>query len=87
MRLGGAHDDHNGRTGEVHPYVPDGPRVTFRQGRPRRTGGHPHVRTRARERSYEKVLDTDDQLTPGPFTHDLTGLEADPTAGWSRGGG
>ncbi|TCR23768.1 hypothetical protein EV578_10388 [Streptomyces sp. BK205] len=34
-----------------------------------------------------KVLDTDDQLTPGPLAHDLTGLEADPTAGWSRGGG
>ncbi|WP_461080238.1 glycosyltransferase family 2 protein [Streptomyces deserti] len=73
----------DGRTDEVRPYVPDDPRVTFRQGRP---GGPGTARTIAlahADGTYVKVLDADDQLTPGALARDLAALEADPALGWA----
>ncbi|MDQ0908828.1 glycosyltransferase involved in cell wall biosynthesis [Streptomyces canus] len=73
----------DGRTDEVRPYVPDDPRVTFRQGRP---GGPGVARTIALAHAtgpYVKVLDADDLLTPGALARDLAVLEADPALGWA----
>ncbi|ARP74202.1 glycosyltransferase [Streptomyces pluripotens] len=73
----------DGRTEEVRPYVPDEARVSFRQGRP---GGPGVARTIALARAdgaYVKVLDADDQLTPGALARDLAVLEADRTIGWT----
>ena len=73
----------DGKTDVVRPYVPDDERVTFRQGRP---GGPGVARTIAlahAEGEYVKVLDADDQLTPGALARDLAALEADHTIGWA----
>ncbi|MEU0947040.1 glycosyltransferase family 2 protein [Streptomyces canus] len=73
----------DGRTDEVRPYVPDDPRVTFRQGR---SGGPGVARTVALAHAtgpYVKVLDADDLLTPGALARDLAALEADPALGWA----
>ncbi|MEU5307847.1 glycosyltransferase family 2 protein [Streptomyces sp. NPDC021562] len=66
----------------VLPYVPDDARVSFRQGR---AGGPGVARTMALARAegpYVKILDADDQLTPGALARDLAALEADPAVGW-----
>ncbi|WP_428985888.1 glycosyltransferase family 2 protein [Streptomyces pyxinicus] len=73
----------DGESDEVRPYVPDDPRVTFRQGRP---GGPGVARTIALAHArgaYVKVLDADDRLTPGALARDLAALEADPALGWA----
>ncbi|GLX49883.1 glycosyl transferase [Streptomyces hygroscopicus subsp. hygroscopicus] len=73
----------DGTTDEVRPYVPEDPRVTFRQGRP---GGPGVARTIALAHArgtYVKVLDADDRLTPGALARDLAVLEADPGLGWA----
>lgn len=73
----------DGRTDAVAPYVPDDARITFRQGRP---GGPGVARTIAlahAEGTYVKILDADDQLTPGALARDLAALEADRTLGWA----
>ncbi|MFI6009779.1 glycosyltransferase family 2 protein [Streptomyces sp. NPDC051243] len=73
----------DGRTDEVRPYVPDDARVTFRQGRP---GGPGVARTIAlahAEGEYVKILDADDQLTPGALARDVDVLEADGSVGWT----
>ncbi|MGX1491670.1 glycosyltransferase involved in cell wall biosynthesis [Streptomyces tendae] len=74
----------DGRTDAVRPYVPDDdPRVTFRQGRP---GGPGVARTLAlahTEGAYAKILDADDQLTPGALARDLAVLEEHRSVGWT----
>ncbi|CAM5739515.1 hypothetical protein [Streptomyces afghaniensis 772] [Streptomyces afghaniensis] len=73
----------DGESADVRPYVPDDERVTFRQGRP---GGPGVARTIAlahAEGAYVKVLDADDQLTPGTLARDLAALEADSGLGWA----
>ncbi|WP_079087058.1 glycosyltransferase family 2 protein [Streptomyces silvensis] len=68
---------------EVAPLVPDDARVTFQQGR---AGGPGVARTMAlahADGAYVKVLDADDQLTPGALARDLAALEADSTLGWA----
>ncbi|MGW1873210.1 glycosyltransferase family 2 protein [Streptomyces sp. NPDC001975] len=68
---------------EVRPYVPDDARVSFRQGR---TGGPGVARTIALARAegpYVRILDADDQLTPGALARDLAVLEARPEIGWA----
>ncbi|MEU7422197.1 glycosyltransferase [Streptomyces sp. NPDC040750] len=74
----------DGETDRVRPYVPaDDARVVFRQGRP---GGPGVARTIALAHTrgaYVKVLDADDQLTPGTLARDLAVLEADRTVGWT----
>ncbi|WP_328467955.1 glycosyltransferase family 2 protein [Streptomyces sp. NBC_00448] len=73
----------DGRSDAVRPHVPDDPRVTFHQGRP---GGPGVARTIALAYAsgpYVKVLDADDQLTPGALARDLALLEDDPHLGWA----
>ncbi|EPH46297.1 hypothetical protein STRAU_0547 [Streptomyces aurantiacus JA 4570] len=73
----------DGESDEVAPHVPDDPRVTFRQGR---RGGPGVARTLAlahADGAYVKVLDADDQLTPGALARDLAALEGDRTIGWA----
>lgn len=73
----------DGKSDEVAPYVPDDPRVTFRQGRP---GGPGTARTLAlahADGEYVRILDADDQLPPGALARDLAALEADRTIGWA----
>lgn len=73
----------DGQGDSVRPHVPDDPRITFHQGRP---GGPGVTRTMALAYAsglYVKVLDADDQLTPGALARDLALLEADPDLGWA----
>ncbi|MGW7485736.1 glycosyltransferase family 2 protein [Streptomyces sp. NPDC054786] len=73
----------DGKSGEVAPHLPDDERVTFRQGRP---GGPGVARTIALSQAdgeYIKVLDADDQLTPGALARDLAALEGDSSIGWA----
>lgn len=73
----------DGQTDAVRPHVPDDSRVVFTQGRP---GGPGVARTMALARStgpYVKVLDADDQLTPGALSRDLAVLESTPDLGWT----
>ncbi|MET8681150.1 glycosyltransferase [Streptomyces sp. NPDC004647] len=73
----------DGTGDEVAPHVPDDPRVTFRQGR---RGGPGVARTIAlahADGEYVKVLDADDQLTPGVLARDLAVLEGDRSIGWA----
>jgi glycosyltransferase involved in cell wall biosynthesis len=73
----------DGQGDAVRPHVPDDPRVSFHQSRP---GGPGVARTMALAHAagpYVKVLDADDQLTPGALARDLAVLAADPTLGWT----
>lgn len=73
----------DGESDEVAPHVPDDDRVTFEQGRP---GGPGVARTMAlahADGEYVKVLDADDQLTPGALARDLAALEGDSAIGWA----
>ncbi|MFI9170979.1 glycosyltransferase family 2 protein [Streptomyces lincolnensis] len=73
----------DGTTDAVSPYVPDDPRVTFRQGRP---GGPGVARTMAlahADGAYVRILDADDRLTPGALARDLAALEGDRALGWA----
>lgn len=73
----------DGQTDEVRPYVPDDTRVTFRQGRPGGPGVARTVALAHTEGEYAKILDADDQLTPGALARDLGALEADRALGWT----
>ncbi|MFF9900952.1 glycosyltransferase family 2 protein [Streptomyces longispororuber] len=73
----------DGQGDEVRRHVPRDRRVTFLQGR---AGGPGVARTMAlahADGAYVKVLDADDQLTPGALARDLAALEGDPTLGWA----
>ncbi|MFC5719615.1 glycosyltransferase family 2 protein [Streptomyces gamaensis] len=73
----------DGQTDEVAPHVPDDERITFRQGR---RGGPGVARTMAlahADGEYVRILDADDQLTPGALARDLAVLERDPAIGWT----
>ncbi|MFC8132041.1 glycosyltransferase family 2 protein [Streptomyces sp. NPDC057302] len=74
----------DGTTDQVAPQVPADARITFKQGR---SGGPGVARTialaHASDGEYVKVLDADDQLTPGALARDLAALEADRTIGWA----
>lgn len=73
----------DGTTDAVAPYVPDDDRVTFRQGRPGGPGVARTIALAQADGDYVKILDADDQLTPGALARDLAALEADPTIGWA----
>ncbi len=80
---GDGRDGGAGAGGTVRAHVPDDPRVSFRRGR---AGGPGVARTIALARaegSYVKVLDADDQLTPGALARDLAALEGRPDLGWA----
>ncbi|MES9520208.1 glycosyltransferase family 2 protein [Streptomyces capoamus] len=73
----------DGTTEDVRPHVPDDARVSFRAGRPGGPGVARTIALARAEGAYVKVLDADDQLTPGALARDVAVLEADPTVGWT----
>jgi hypothetical protein len=73
----------DGDSDAVVPYVPADPRVSFHQGR---RGGPGTARTLAlayAHGDYVRVLDADDQLTPGALARDLSALGSRPDIGWA----
>ncbi|MBZ4321475.1 glycosyltransferase family 2 protein [Streptomyces huiliensis] len=73
----------DGTSDAVAPHIPDDPRVTFKQGRPGGPGVARMMALAHADGEYVKVLDADDQLTPGALARDLAVLEGDPTLGWT----
>lgn len=73
----------DGQTEEVEPHVPDDHRISFGQGRSGRAG---MARTLALPRtkgSLVRVLDADDQLTPGSLARDIEVLTQHSHVGWT----
>ncbi|MET7866893.1 glycosyltransferase family 2 protein [Micromonospora taraxaci] len=73
----------DGQTGALVDALPDGPRISLGTGRP---GGPGVARTLALSRvsgDLIKVLDADDQLTPGALARDIAAFDAHPQIGWT----
>lgn len=73
----------DGRTGEVEAALPDDPRVLGGVGKP---GGPGVARNMAMARSSGallRVLDADDQLTPGALAREIEVLTSRPELGWT----
>ncbi|MEU8186728.1 glycosyltransferase family 2 protein [Micromonospora carbonacea] len=73
----------DGQTGALVDVLPDDPRISLGSGRP---GGPGVARTSALSRvtgELVKVLDADDQLTPGALARDIAAFTAHPHIGWA----
>ncbi|MFG1753664.1 glycosyltransferase family 2 protein [Streptosporangium sandarakinum] len=73
----------DGETDALAGLLPDDPRISRGSGR---RGGPGVARTLALSRAagqLVKVLDADDQLTPGTLTRDITVLTEHPAIGWT----
>ncbi|MFD6564585.1 glycosyltransferase family 2 protein [Micromonospora profundi] len=73
----------DGQTGALVDALPDDPRISLGIGRP---GGPGVARTLALSRvsgELIKVLDADDQLTPGALARDIAAFGAHPQIGWT----
>ncbi|MFI9640280.1 glycosyltransferase family 2 protein [Micromonospora sp. NPDC051925] len=73
----------DGQTGALADVLPDDPRISLGTGRP---GGPGVARTLALSRvdgDLIKVLDADDQLTPGALGRDIAAFDAHPQIGWT----
>lgn len=73
----------DGRTGKVAASLPDDPRVLNGTGKP---GGPATARNMAMARSggdLLRVLDADDQLTPGALAREIEILASRPDVGWT----
>ncbi|MEU1249383.1 glycosyltransferase family 2 protein [Micromonospora arida] len=73
----------DGQTGAMVDALPDDPRISLGNGRP---GGPGVARTLALSRvsgQLIKVLDADDQLTPGALARDIAAFDAHPQIGWT----
>jgi glycosyltransferase involved in cell wall biosynthesis len=73
----------DGQSGVLVDALPDDPRISLGTGRP---GGPGVARTLALSRvsgQLIKVLDADDQLTPGALARDIAAFEAHPQIGWT----
>lgn len=73
----------DGQTGALVDALPDDPRISLGTGRP---GGPGVARTSALSRvtgQLVKVLDADDQLTPGALARDIAAFIAHPHIGWA----
>lgn len=73
----------DGQTGALVDALPDDPRISVGSGRP---GGPGVARTLALSRvagDLIKVLDADDQLTPGALARDIAAFDAHPQIGWT----
>ncbi|MEU1681013.1 glycosyltransferase [Micromonospora zamorensis] len=73
----------DGQTGALVDALPDDPRISLDTGRP---GGPGVARTLALSRvsgELIKVLDADDQLTPGALARDIAAFGAHPQIGWT----
>lgn len=73
----------DGQTRALVDALPDDPRISLGAGRP---GGPGVARTLALSRvsgELIKVLDADDQLTPGALARDIAAFDAHPQIGWT----
>ncbi|WP_198141571.1 glycosyltransferase [Micromonospora sp. ATCC 39149] len=73
----------DGQTGALVDALLDDPRISLGTGRP---GGPGVARTLALSRvsgQLIKVLDADDQLTPGALARDIAAFDAHPQIGWT----
>ncbi|MBQ1035361.1 glycosyltransferase [Micromonospora sp. C81] len=73
----------DGQTGALVDALADDPRISLGSGRP---GGPGVARTLALSRvsgQLIKVLDADDQLTPGALARDIAAFGAHPQIGWT----
>ncbi|MEU8070603.1 glycosyltransferase [Micromonospora sp. NPDC049151] len=73
----------DGQTGALVDALPDDPRISLGTGRP---GGPGVARTLALSRvagDLIKVLDADDQLTPGALARDIAAFDVHPQIGWT----
>ncbi|MER7331202.1 MULTISPECIES: glycosyltransferase [unclassified Micromonospora] len=73
----------DGQTGALVDALPDDPRISLGTGR---SGGPGVARTLALARvsgDLIKVLDADDQLTPGALARDIAAFTAHPQIGWT----
>lgn len=73
----------DGLDGEIAPYLPADARIMFGSGK---SGGPGVARTVALARAngeLVKVLDADDQLTPGALARDIKLLTERPEVGWT----
>ncbi|MET8094226.1 glycosyltransferase family 2 protein [Micromonospora sp. NPDC005220] len=73
----------DGQTDALVDALPDDPRISLGTGRP---GGPGVARTLALARvsgDLIKVLDADDQLTPGALARDIAAFDAHPQIGWT----
>ncbi|MBQ1021889.1 glycosyltransferase [Micromonospora sp. D93] len=73
----------DGQTGALVDALPGDPRISLGTGRP---GGPGVARTLALSRvsgQLIKVLDADDQLTPGALARDIAAFDAHPQIGWT----
>ncbi|MEU8090403.1 MULTISPECIES: glycosyltransferase [Micromonospora] len=73
----------DGRTGKVEAALPNDPRVMGATGKP---GGPGTARNMAMARSggdLLRVLDADDQLTPGALAREIEILASRPEVGWT----
>lgn len=73
----------DGETDAVRPHLEEDPRLSFAQGRAGRAGT---ARTMALSRAsgeFVKVLDADDQLTPGALARDVAALTGGRGAAWA----
>ncbi|WP_228986583.1 MULTISPECIES: glycosyltransferase [unclassified Micromonospora] len=73
----------DGQTGALVDVLPDDPRISLGTGR---AGGPGVARTLALSRvsgQLIKVLDADDQLTPGALARDIAAFDAHPQIGWT----
>ncbi|MEV4385042.1 glycosyltransferase [Micromonospora sp. NPDC049580] len=73
----------DGQTDALVDALPDDPRISLGTGRP---GGPGVARTLALSRvsgQLIKVLDADDQLTPGALARDIAAFDVHPQIGWT----
>ncbi|AXK86648.1 Glycosyl transferase family 2 [Nocardia farcinica] len=72
----------DGLTGDVARLLPQDPRISFGMGRHGGPGVCRSLALARAEGSLVKVLDADDQLTPGTLLRDITAL-SQPGIGWA----
>ncbi|MET8575449.1 glycosyltransferase family A protein [Streptomyces sp. NPDC005012] len=72
----------DGHTDGVVPHVPDDERVCFGQGRAGRAAMARMLGLARATGEVVKVLDADDQLTPGALARDVEALERNAEVGW-----
>src|SRR5699024_10689311 len=73
----------DGQTEEVAPRIPNDSRISFGQGRAGRAGMARTLALPRAEGSLVRVLDADDQLTPGALARDIEVLTQHPDVGWT----
>lgn len=73
----------DGETDVVRPYLPDDHRVGFGQGRSGRAGTARTMGLSRAEGEFVRVLDADDQLTPGALARDIAALTSNGEIAWT----